>query len=257
MLHVTVSGTGPPLVLLHGFTGSAANWDRLRPALERRYTVVALDLLGHGHSPSPVEVEPYTMAACVRDVVDVLTHLALPPVTLLGYSMGGRVALSVAAAHPARVQRLILESASPGLADPAERMARVQSDAALATQLEQRGLEWFVDYWENIPLFASQKALPAATRARLRAQRLHNNPQGLANSLRGLSTGAQPALWERLPTLTVPTLLITGALDAKFTTLAQQMAHHMPNATHVIVPNAGHTVHLEQAERFVACLGVG
>ena len=249
-LHVELNGTGRPLVLLHGFTGCAANWQAHAEQFASQFTTVRIDLLGHGGSDSPADPELYQMARCVEDLAAVFDHLGLEQAAVLGYSMGGRVALHLAAAYPERVGALILESASPGLADPAERAARVISDEALATRIEHEGLEAFVDYWEHLPLFASQSGLPEATRAALRTQRLQNNSIGLANSLRGLGVGAQPSLWAQLPTLQIPTLLIAGALDEKFMAIAQQMAAVMPAAKWVSVPNAGHSVHLERPAEF-------
>ncbi len=249
-LNVEVSGGGPPLVLLHGFTGSAANWQPHLAVFEKRFQTIAIDLLGHGGSDSPADPARYRMERCVEDLISVFNHLGLERASLLGYSLGGRVALHMAAAHPDRVRALVLESASPGLADPTERATRVASDEALADFIEREGLGAFVDRWEQLPLFASQARLPASIRAELRAQRLQNNPRGLANSLRGLGTGAQTPLWDRLPGLRMPTLLIAGELDQKFTAIARSMASALPNARLALVPEAGHTVHLEQPEIF-------
>jgi 2-succinyl-6-hydroxy-2,4-cyclohexadiene-1-carboxylate synthase len=165
--------------------------------------------------------------------------------------MGGRVALHLAAAAPARVRALVLESSSPGIADPTERAARIDADDALADAIERDGLAAFVERWERLPLFASQAVLPEVVLERQRAQRLRNDPRGLANSLRGMGAGRQEPLWHRLATLAAPTLLIAGELDAKYCAIARQMAAALPNARTAVVPNAGHAVHLEQANAFV------
>jgi 2-succinyl-6-hydroxy-2,4-cyclohexadiene-1-carboxylate synthase len=190
------------------------------------------------------------MERCVEDLIAVFGHFGLKRVSLLGYSLGGRVALHVAAAHPERIAALILESASPGLADPAERAARAASDETLANAIERDGLAAFVDRWEKLPLFAGQSRLPEAARAELRAQRLRNNPVGLSNSLRGLGTGAQTSLWDRLNQMRARTLLIAGELDEKFADIARAMAGALPNARLAIAPEAGHAVHLEQPQAF-------
>jgi 2-succinyl-6-hydroxy-2,4-cyclohexadiene-1-carboxylate synthase len=165
---------------------------------------------------------------------------------VLGYSLGGRVALHYAVAAPERVAALILIGASPGIPDEAERRARREADEALARDIERDGVAAFVDRWERLPLFASQATLPAEVRASLRAQRLRNSPTGLANSLRGMGAGSQPSLWDRLPGLHVPTLLIAGELDAKYCDLARKMAAAMPAARLALIPRAGHAAHLEQ-----------
>ncbi len=124
------------------------------------------------------------------------------------------------------------------------------SDERLAASIERDGLERFVDDWEAIPLFASQQALPAETRERLRRQRLRNDPAGLAHSLRGLGTGHQAPLWDRLASVAIPTLVVVGELDAKYREIGARMAALMPLARLEVVPAAGHAIHLEQPERF-------
>ncbi|HEU5383178.1 MAG TPA: 2-succinyl-6-hydroxy-2,4-cyclohexadiene-1-carboxylate synthase [Ktedonobacteraceae bacterium] len=240
------------LVLLHGFTGSSMNWADLLPGLTvpGRW-LIALDMAGHGQSGAPVEQERYTIEHCRADILAVLETLGVYPgeAILLGYSMGGRIALYTAFSGFFRA--LILESASPGLADVAEREQRRQSDNALAARIEREGVKAFIDYWESLPLFASQNNLPPETRARLRAQRLDNRAVGLANSLRGVGTGVQPSLYGQLGAFTMPVLLLAGELDGKFCQIARQMAASLPRASLQIVSGAGHTTHLEQPDMFV------
>ncbi|HEU5102163.1 MAG TPA: 2-succinyl-6-hydroxy-2,4-cyclohexadiene-1-carboxylate synthase [Roseiflexaceae bacterium] len=250
-LYVEQSGAGRPLLLLHGFTGSAATWTPFIDALAPGLRILAPDLIGHGRSESPSDAQRYSIDRCVADLLAILDALQIERADVLGYSMGGRVALHLACAARERVGRLVLESSSPGIADAAERVARVAADEALAESIERDGLAAFVERWERLPLFASQASLPQEQRARLRAQRLGNNPLGLANSLRGMGAGRQPSLWDQLPELDVATLLIAGELDAKYRALAGQMLALLPNARATIVPGAGHTVHLEQSRLFI------
>lgn len=253
--HYTTAGPEspdcPPLVLLHGFTGSSTNWRALQRAFAHTRPTIAIDILGHGQTGAPDDPTRYAMEQSAHDLIALLDTVAPGPVDLLGYSMGGRLALYLARHYPQHTRRLILESASPGLADTEARRARVESDAALANRMEAEGLEAFVDFWEQVPLFASQQSLTEAARQRLRAQRLRNRPTGLANSLRNMGTGSQPSLWNELSALAMPTLLITGARDEKFCTIAQQMVKQIPNGTHVTIRDAGHTVHLEQTLLFL------
>jgi 2-succinyl-6-hydroxy-2,4-cyclohexadiene-1-carboxylate synthase len=244
------AGAGRPLVLLHGFTGSAAAWGAHVDAFAAHFEVLAIDLLGHGGSDSPSDPARYRMERCVEDLAHVFTRLGLDAIHLLGYSMGGRAALSFALAHPGRVQKLLLESASPGLATAWERADRVRADEALADRIERDGVQAFVDSWEKLPLFASQACLAEVDRSALRAARLRNNPPGLANSLRGMGTGAQAENWSRLHALRSPALLLAGSLDSKFESIARQMCDRMPGAALAIVPDAGHTVHLEQPAEY-------
>jgi 2-succinyl-6-hydroxy-2,4-cyclohexadiene-1-carboxylate synthase len=249
-LNVEQSGAGRSLLLLHGFTGSAATWTPLIAALPPHFRTIAPDLIGHGRSDSPLDAERYRIERCVADLLALLNALDIERADVLGYSMGGRVALHLVAAAPGRVGALVLESSSPGIADVAERQARIAADQALADSIARDGLAVFVERWQRLPLFASQASLPEDTRAQLQAQRLRNDPLGLANSLRGMGTGRQESLWGQLATLDVPTLLIAGELDAKYRALAHQMAAALPNGHAVIVPGVGHAVHLEQPQAF-------
>lgn len=244
------AGQGDALVLLHGFTGSAENWREHISVFEKQFSVVALDFLGHGKSEAPNAPLRYRMEWCVADLREILDELEIATANLLGYSMGGRVALHFANAYPERVTSLILESASPGIQNEAERDARRASDAELAEKIEREGIAKFVEYWTNLPLFATQTRLPESAREKLKQQRLQNSALGLANSLRGLSVGVQASLWNVLPGIRIPTLLIAGQRDEKFSTLAREMSNAMPNAEMNIVTDAGHTVHLEQPKIF-------
>lgn len=255
-LHVERDGNGPPLLLLHGFTGSTITWSVLRAALRDRFELVAVDLPGHGRSSAPADSARYALPRTAGDLARVLDALGIARGAVLGYSMGGRTALQFALAHPERVSALVLESASPGIADPAERAARVASDEALAAAIERDGVEAFVDRWEQLPLWASQRhMLKPVARARLRAERLAQRAEGLAGSLRGAGAGVEPPVLDRLGAVAVPTLLIAGALDAKYVTLARAMAERLPSARVEIVPEAGHAVHLERPDAFAALVG--
>ncbi len=240
--HAVVSGAGSPILLLHGFSGDVSAWQNLRPALEKSHRVIALDMLGHGNSDSPASVECYRMEQAAVDIMALLDQLVTGKIHLLGYSMGGRLALYLAWRYADRFHSLILESASPGLHSQQARAERMRRDHQLADQIEAKGIEWFVDFWEGLPLWDSQDALVKAAQRR---QRLGNDPLGLANSLRGMGSGAQPSLWEELPALNLPAQLIVGQLDRKFLRINREMTAAIPRAAMKVVPNAGHRVHLE------------
>jgi 2-succinyl-6-hydroxy-2,4-cyclohexadiene-1-carboxylate synthase len=243
-------GSGEPLVLLHGFTGGADSWLPIAGELARDYRVHAIDLIGHGGSAVPEDGTRYAYKQAVDDLPAVLTALGIDRAAWLGYSLGGRLALGVAFAHPECVSALILESATAGIRDEDERASRRISDEALANRIEQHGIEAFVAQWEALPMWVSQQSLAPAVLAAQRAQRLASNPLGLANSLRGMGQGAQPSLWDRLGDVRAPTLLIAGALDTKFAGIAAEMSQSIPDATLALVPRAGHAVHLESPACF-------
>jgi len=254
-LHVERSGRGMPLLLLHGFTGSTITWSVLRASLCEQCELVVVDLPGHGRSSAPTDPARYALPRTADDLARVLDALGIARAAVLGYSMGGRTALQLALAHPDRVSALVLESASPGIIDPAERAARVASDEALAASIERDGIEAFVDRWEKLPLWASQRALTPVARARLRAERLAQRSGGLAGSLRGAGVGVEPPVLDRLGALAMPALFVAGALDAKYVALAMAMAERIPGARVEIVAEAGHAVHLERPETFAALVG--
>jgi len=252
-LHVEHRGAGPhALVLLHGFTGTAAAWDDLAPVLASGRRLVALDLPGHGRSDAPPAGAD--LAAVADAVVATVASAGVERADWLGYSLGGRVALHVALRHPARVDRLVLESASPGLADPAARAARAAADDALADALERDGLAAFVERWLAQPLFATQARLSPAVRARERARRLAQAPTALAAALRATTVGRQGPLLGALATLRRPVLLVAGAEDAPYRAHAAAMAARLPDARVAIVPDAGHATHLENPAAFRAAV---
>ncbi|MEK7693277.1 MAG: 2-succinyl-6-hydroxy-2,4-cyclohexadiene-1-carboxylate synthase [Chloroflexota bacterium] len=248
-LNVEAAGHGFPLLALHGFTGSAATW-RPFAASWPRHRIIAVDLIGHGASDAPAGESRYTMAHCTADLAALLDALDVERAAVLGYSMGGRVALQFALAAPDRVAALVLESASPGIDDAGDRAARVAADRALADGIEGDGVQAFVDHWEALPMWATQAALPDEVRERLRAQRLRNSASGLANSLRGMGAGAQEPVLNRLDELRMPVLLIAGEQDTKYRQLAHDMREHIRNAHINIVEGAGHAAHLERPAAF-------
>ncbi|WP_409251751.1 2-succinyl-6-hydroxy-2,4-cyclohexadiene-1-carboxylate synthase [Bacillus sp. SCS-153A] len=247
--HVEVKGKGEPIVLLHGFTGDSSTWNEILPYLEN-YKTIAIDLLGHGSTDSPGDPDRYRIEQAVADLKVILDELDIEEVSLLGYSMGGRIALAFTAAYPERVKALILESSSPGLKTVSERRLRVSADKKLADMILSEGLINFVDYWENIPLFSSQKKLSSSKQEEIRLNRLSQNPVGLANSLKGMGTGRQPSYWEALRNLPIKMLFITGELDSKFCRIAKEMENGAQNACIEEIEGAGHALHVEEPEKF-------
>lgn len=251
-INIKMSGSEhlPVLVFLHGFTGSTATWHEVMNQLEGRFHMIAVDLTGHGKTSIPVEASRYQMEEQLADLESLFTQLNLTDLSLVGYSMGGRIALAYTNKYRERVKTLILESASPGLKTVEERKARKEADEKLAKRIETEGIEQFVDFWENIPLFESQKKLSAAQRQKVREERLGQNKLGLSNSLKGIGTGSQPSYWAHLANMKLPILLITGEIDEKFVGISREMKNIFPNATHYTTKNVGHAIHVENPVLF-------
>ncbi len=248
-LHIVTSGDGPPVIMLHGFTGSADTWKHLRQKLDGTYRVIAIDQPGHGRSSAPADPQRYRLGRFATDLCNVLDSLEIERTVVLGYSMGGRAALRFALDHPDRLAGLVLESTSPGIPDSRQRSERRAADAALADGIERDGIERFVKRWEALTLWDSQRALPDLGNL-LRLQRLSNTPHGLANSLRGAGTAEAESVLAAAAGIKAPTLLIAGGLDSKYVELGRQLAKSIPHSRLEIVPNAGHAVHLERAHGY-------
>lgn len=232
------------VVLLHGFTQTRQSWRRTIAALGGRYRALAPDLPGHGQA---AERRPASFTACAAYV----RALAGDRFTLVGYSMGGRIALYTALTLPQHVERLVLVGASPGIADAAEREERRRADEALADRVEEIGVEAFATEWGSQALFAGQ---PERVAAAAHADRLRNTPHGLAAALRGLGTGVMPPLWDRLGELAMPVTLVVGERDATFRAIAGRMSGAIQDCHVVVVDGAGHAVQLEQPELVAAAI---
>jgi 2-succinyl-6-hydroxy-2,4-cyclohexadiene-1-carboxylate synthase len=233
------SGHRGRVVLVHGFTQTLGTWGPVAERLAGRWQVVRVDLPGHGGS-GRVRVGFAEAAGLLGACGGAAAYL--------GYSLGGRLCLRLALDRPELVRALVLVGASPGIADPGARAERRAADQALAEGIERVGVAAFLDRWLAGPLFAT---LPAEAAGR--ADRLANTAEGLAYALRRLGTGAQEPLWDRLGSLVPPTLLVAGALDAKFAATAREMAAAIgPRARVALVPGAGHAVHLERPDALAA-----
>jgi 2-succinyl-6-hydroxy-2,4-cyclohexadiene-1-carboxylate synthase len=242
----------PPLLLLHGFTGCGRSWEQAAALLTEPVRILAPDLPGHGASVAGTRECGFDAATSA--IESALDAAGVEVCDLHGYSMGGRLGLYFALTRPSRVRHLSLESASAGLATDAEREARMRADEELARLADQEGIERFVDRWERTPVLAAQLRLPAGQRARVRALRVANAAEGLAASLRGMGTGAQPYLGERLAELKMPVLVMAGEEDARFSSIARELARGIPDSRLALIAGAGHTPHLEQPSRWAAAL---
>lgn len=250
-LHWTEWGDarGKPVLFLHGFLGSGADWEETAAQLGANYRCIAVDLPGHGRTPPELAAFP----DCVDGLMRVMDAAGVERCPWAGYSMGGRIALYAAAHQPHRISGLVLESASPGLESAVARAERRAADEKLAESLENEALSAFLERWYDQPLFAPLKTHGERFGAVI-ARRLRNRPGWLAQAMRGLGTGAQPSLWREWPTLDTPTHLIVGALDKKFTAIAETMAARRPATRVTVAPGCGHNVHAEAPTAYARML---
>lgn len=239
-----MAGVAEKVVLLHGFTQTGRSWERVeRMAKQAGHALATPDLRGHGASAA---VRPVDFPHVVADVAGLAEDAVL-----CGYSMGGRIALHTALAHPQRVRRLVLISTTAGIEDAAQRAQRRAADEALAAEIERDGIESFAARWAAQPLFAG---LPPDAAQAARADRLRNEGPGLAAALRGLGSGVMEPVWDRLDELRMPVAVLAGERDAKFVAIAHRLAGALPDASLVVVPGAGHALHLEAPREVAAAL---
>lgn len=228
------------LVFLHGFTQIHHHWHGaahlIAERLEPTPTLAFVDLPGHGLAA--------TDDTAITEAGASLAELAGAGV-YVGYSMGGRFAVHAALARPDLVRALVLIGATPGISDPDDRAERRRLDDERADRLERDGVEQFLDEWLSAPLFAS-----LASDRTGREHRLRNTASGLATSLRTAGTGVQESLWNRLRDIEVPTLVLAGELDDKFTDIGRRMAADVRFGEFGTIDGAGHAAHTEQPERF-------
>ncbi len=241
---------GYPILLLHGFMGSSADWadDNVSMFSEER-RMVAVDLPGHGGTVVTGPDKSYRMEHCAAGLIELMDTLKMDRCDLVGYSMGGRLALFMSLEYPDRFRRVVLESASPGLKTAGERRARIAHDEKLARRLETQPLKDSLAEWFDQPLFASMRSSGARFDA-LTRRRLQNEVSGLCLSLRMMGAGVQPSLWSRLNRLSRPLLLIVGEKDAKFQTIGRDMVARGKGVTMDVVEDAGHNVHFERPEAY-------
>jgi len=243
-----------PLVFLHGFSGSAEDWEDFFPAIPETFIPLSLDLPGHGKNVKHDSPEYYSVSSTVSIIKEFLSERCFNKAVLAGYSMGGRAALCFSVRFPNMVKGLFLESSSPGIIGEDNRDARRASDNRLADFIENSPIEDFVDFWLNIPLFESQKKLPLKKLEKIKAQKLNNDKKGLADSLRFFGTGIMPPLWDSLPFLEFPVSMISGSLDVKFSNINREMNEIIPDSEHLIIENCGHNIHLENPEEYLNVL---
>jgi 2-succinyl-6-hydroxy-2,4-cyclohexadiene-1-carboxylate synthase len=226
-----------PLLCLHGFMGAEEDWDAFKCGGRTFFPssrVLTPTLPGHGNNHA---------APSMKWILDQVRSLPARPI-IIGYSMGGRLALHAATQYPEMFSGLIAISASPGIADPAARSARRKADAALARRLRSMKPAAFRDFlheWWYLPVFSSPRRAPHPPGDFL-ASRLQHSPSALARCLTRWGQGALPPVIDKLPHFQLPALFIAGKADTTYTEYAIQMASACPRGRSAIIPNTGHAV---------------
>jgi 2-succinyl-6-hydroxy-2,4-cyclohexadiene-1-carboxylate synthase len=238
---------GAPLVFLHGFLGQTSMWNTVLEKLTVQSPCALVTLPGHGPTPWFPREDSFVGA-----IHEIASHWPFDsPITVVGYSMGARLALGLSILYPEKIDRAILLSGDPGLRDETERAQRLLWDEEQATLLAREGLELFSERWAKLPLFATQEKLPGSAREAQQRERRGHTTKGVAWAMRTLGLGRMPSWWERLSTCKVPLQIVTGALDQKFTKIGAEMSQV---ATHTIIPGVGHNMVFEAPQAIVELL---
>ena len=244
-----------PILFLHGFTGSSNDWKFILGKIPTRFSPVFIDLIGHGKSESPNDINNYTKESQMEIINQLLDFLSIKKIIIVGYSMGGRLALSFTMKFPKKIKALVLESTSFGIENHTERKERIFADAELSKLIKENGISDFIDHWMNIPLFETFKKVDSSKIEKLRRNKVsENNIIGLQNSLVGFSPGRMKYLGNSLNLIDVRVLIIAGKLDEKYCKIALDIKRKIQNSELKIANNCGHNVHFEKPEEFLKFL---
>ncbi len=248
--HYSLTGNRekPLILFLHGFMGDRHEFNEVISLLNDQFCYLTVDLPGHGKTRVMGGEECYTMPNTAQALMNWLDQLQIQECFLVGYSMGGRLALYLTLHFPHRFSKVVLESASPGLKTEGDRRERIKQDLKIAEKLEKNDFKSFLLNWYNQPIFASLKKHPFFEN--LIINRLKNNPLELTKSLRNLSTGCQPSLWKELQENKNDLLFLVGEYDAKFIAINSEMARMCQSAKLQIVSYCGHNIHFENPRIF-------
>ncbi|SMO43094.1 alpha/beta fold hydrolase [Fodinibius sediminis] len=239
----------PWLLMLHGFMGDHRAFDHLVGRLCQFCNPVTVDLLGHGGSSAPGDPGRYRENCQLRDLHELIRILNISPLFLHGYSMGGRLALKLAHAHPEYFSGLILESTTNGIVDKPRKRERRQTDRQRAAQIED-DYQGFLSRWEEALLFQSPAPVDESRARKYEQIHREQKPRAMAASLRGFGTGFMTAIPAEQMSPNLPTLLIAGSADQKYQQINSRLAAYLPHGRLAVV-EAGHRVHLDNPADFV------
>lgn len=249
---VEITGSGlPTWVFFHGFMGSYADFEKINP----KGTCIKINLFGFGKNAPTVENgEMFHMKHQVDSLYKLFKKLGLKDINLVGYSMGGRLALGFTINYPDIVKHLFLEGATAGINDDKQRKNRILADNKKADEVIKIGMEAFIENWENLPIFKSQKNLPLLQQKFMHNQRVNQKVNNVANSLKYMGAASQPNYWPVLANVTTKTTILVGQHDQKFQNIAHELATNLINAKIKVISDAGHNAHFENPIKFVEAL---
>jgi 2-succinyl-6-hydroxy-2,4-cyclohexadiene-1-carboxylate synthase len=233
----------PVILFLHGFMGDCYDFERVIALLSPHFSFFTVDLPGHGKTKVIGQEKYYTMPKTAQALIELLQINQINQCFLVGYSLGGRLGLYLTIHYPKYFDKVVLESASPGLKKDKQRQQRIKQDYQIAAELESTDFSFFLNKWYSNSLFESFQKHPDFNQ--VIQKRLTNHPTELAKSLKNISTGLQPSLWQNLKQNQIPILFVVGELDQKFVSLNTQMLKMCPNSQLKIVKNSGHNIHFE------------
>jgi 2-succinyl-6-hydroxy-2,4-cyclohexadiene-1-carboxylate synthase len=248
-LHIEISGHGHGVLALHGFAQTNALWEPFRDTWSTQASLILLDIPGHGNTTWSEHLNEYQIEFIAKEIVAQLTQKGFSSIDIVGYSMGGRLAIALAVRYPHFIRKAVFVSTTPGIEEEAERRARINQDAKWIQLLDNNSIDVFAERWSQNSIFEGQ-SLTSVQQERLLQMRLSQNPIGLKRSLQGMGTGVQPSYWDKLDALPKETLWLTGSKDIKFTNIAKRVKEEVPGVEWHQFEDCGHSIPMEREEIF-------
>lgn len=247
--HSPIQPNSPAIIAIHGFTGSGQDFQPIVELTHECLNWYTLDLPGHGSNSSLI-IKDHSLEFYLDALHAITQFYKLNKFILLGYSMGGRLALHYAIQHPTSLKNLILIGASPGIENLEERQERFRQDQKLSNWILKNDTKTFIDFWMQTPLIRSQKNIPPHLFHAFLKRKYQHLPSGLAAALLALSPGKIHSIWKEIKTITCPTLIISGEKDLEYIEVGKKMTALLQNARYLSIPEAGHCAHLENLSAF-------
>ncbi|MHC2466401.1 alpha/beta fold hydrolase [Bradyrhizobium embrapense] len=235
-IYYEIHGSGPPLILTHGYSSTSAMWRGQIEVLSKRHRLILWDMRGHGQSDYPDDPDAYSEALTVGDIAALLDAAGADKAIVGGLSLGGYMSLAFHRAHPERVRALLIIDTGPGFKKDDAREVWNKRARDTGDRFDREGLD----------------VLKSASAER--ASVTHRNARGLALAARGMLAQRDARVIESLPGIKVPSLVVVGADDTPFLAASDYMAAKIPGAQKAVIPNAGHAVNIDQPQAFIAAV---